>query len=284
MKEKFKNLFNTKTTLGKIMRVTIVIIILALFCLALYLILKATGLWEKVNSPEKIREIVLKGGAFSFIIFFLFQILQTTVLQIPAFFVTIAGTYIFGLWPTFIMSYLAVMLGSIIMFLIGRKAGKKFLYWLVGKETAEKWINKMGGAKYLYFLMMVFPMFPDDILCVIAGLTNMSFNFFFWTNILARGLGIACTVFFGSGTVIPFHGWGLIVWGIILVFIAILFYLSVRFKDKIDEVVKQIFTRNKKEKTNKDVVNNSANITDENKETANLTTDTLITNKDNLDV
>ena len=127
------------------------------------------------------------------------------------------------------------------MFWIGRKAGKPFLNWLIGKETAETWIKKMSGGKYLFFLMMIFPCFPDDILCVVAGLTNMSFPFFFWTNILARGLGVACTVFFGSGAVIPFHGWGLIVWGIIIVVMAILFFVSVKFKDKIDDIINQLF-------------------------------------------
>ena len=98
--------------------------------------------------------------------------------------------------------------------------------------------------------MMVFPMFPDDILCVIAGMTNMSFSFFFWTNMLARGIGIACTVFFGSGAIIPFHGWGLIVWAVIIIVIALLFYLSVRFKDKIDDMLNGIIHKNKKKNKN----------------------------------
>ena len=192
---------------------------------------------------EKIREWVLSGGVFSFLIFILLQILQTTILQIPAIFVTIAGALIFGRWPAFIMSYIAVMIGSLIMFWIGRKAGRKFLNWLVGEDTANKWIDRMSNGKYLFFLMMLFPLFPDDILCVVAGLTKMSFPFFFWTNILARGLGIACTVFFGSGAIIPFHGWGLIVWGILIVLVIILFYLSVKYKDKIDEIIKLMFKR-----------------------------------------
>lgn len=100
--------------------------------------------------------------------------------------------------------------------------------------------------------MMLFPMFPDDILCVVAGLTNMSFSFFFWTNILARGVGIACTVFFGSGAIIPFHGWGLIVWAIIIVVIAILFYLSVRYKSKIDDIIKLLFKRSRSDESKKD--------------------------------
>ena len=269
MKEKLKKLFDNKTTHGKIMRLILVVVLVAIVCAIVYAILRVTGGWEKVNSVDKIRAIVEKGGAFSFAIFIIFQILQTTILQIPSLFVTIAGAIIFGRWEAFFMSYAAVMVGSIIMFWIGRKAGRKFLNWLIGKETAEKWIDKMGGGKYLFFLMMLFPCFPDDILCVIAGLTNMSFSFFFWTNILARGLGIFCAVFFGSGAIIPFHGWGLAVWAVILVVIAILFYLSIRFKDKIDDILHQMFKpKDKKEKqvNNEIKIENNAQVNENSKD------------------
>lgn len=255
MKKKIKALFDNNTTHGRIMRLVLVCVIIAIVCFVAYFLMRVTGFWQKVNSVDKIRDWVLSGGVFSFLVFIIFQILQTTILQIPAIFVTIAGAVIFGRWPAFIMSFIAVMIGSIIMFFIGRKAGRPFLNWLIGKESAEVWIKRMSHGKYLFFLMMLFPMFPDDILCVIAGLTKMSFSFFFWTNVLARGIGLGCTVFFGSGAVIPFHGWGLIVWGILIAFVALLFYLSIKFKDKIDKVLDNIFSKNKTKKEKNKVEN-----------------------------
>lgn len=233
---------NSKTCFLKFF---ILFVILTIVIVATFFIFKITGIWEKVNSIDKIRKIVESGGVFSFIIFMLLQILQTTVLQIPSILVTIAGSLIFGKWTAFILSFISVMIGSLIMFWIGRKCGKKFLYWLAGKDNADKWMEKLTNGKYLFFLMMMFPLFPDDILCAVAGVTNMSFGFFFWTNVVARGLGIACTVFFGSGSVIPFRGWGLVVWGVIGVLIVIIFYLSIRYKDKIDEIVKKFFKKDK---------------------------------------
>ena len=233
----------------KYLRLFLTAIILFSVFIVGYIIIKTTGIWSKINSIEKLKRIVESGGMFSFIVFIILQILQTTVLQIPAIFVTIAGTLIFGKWIAFILSYISVMIGSTIMFWVGRKAGRRFLNWLVGKEESDKWIEKMSGGKYLFFLMMIFPMFPDDILCVVAGLTNMSFGFFFVTNLIARGIGIACTVFFGSGSVIPFSGWGLIVWGIIILVVAGLFYFSVKYQDKIDKLVNQFVKSKKKKKS-----------------------------------
>ena len=246
MENKKENKNFKKTTHTKILRLFLTVIILLAVFILCYVIIKFTGVWEKINSIDKLKAIVESGGMFSFIVFVLLQILQTTILQIPAIFVTIAGTLVFGAWTTFFLSFIAVMLGSVIMFWIGRKAGRKFLNWLVGGEEADKWIEKMSHGKYLFFLMMVFPMFPDDILCVVAGVTSMSFGYFFVTNLIARSMGIACTVFFGSGSVIPFSGWGLIVWGVIILVVATLFYLSVKYQNKIDEVVKQFLKKNKK--------------------------------------
>ena len=246
MEDKNKEINPKKTAQSKTLRLFLTITILFAVLIVCYIIIKTTGVWEKINSIEKLKAIVESGGMFSFVVFVILQILQTTILQIPAIFVTIAGTLVFGRWTAFILSFIAVMIGSIIMFWIGRKAGRKFLNWLAGKDEADKWINRMSHGKYLFFLMMLFPMFPDDILCVIAGLTNMSFSYFFITNLIARGVGIACTVFFGSGAVIPFHGWGLIVWGVIILIVASLFYLSFKYQNKIDEIIKQFFKKEKK--------------------------------------
>ena len=277
MKEKIKKLFDTSTTRGKIMRTVLFLLILTVICVLGYFILRWTGLWEKVNSIDKIRDIVARGGAFSFIIFIIFQILQTTVLQIPAMFVTIAGAVIFGRWQAFIMSYVAVMIGSVIMFWIGRKAGRPFLYWLVGKDTGEIWIERMSNGKYLFFLMMLFPMFPDDILCVVAGLTNMSFPFFFWTNMLARGVGILCTVYFGSGAIIPYHGWGLVVWAILIVLMIVLFYLSVKYKSKIDIIINKIFRRKPQTSQTPTLTTKNAQETTTEQQSANITKPQLTT-------
>jgi uncharacterized membrane protein YdjX (TVP38/TMEM64 family) len=246
MKKELENKIPKKKAQSGVLRLFLTLTILLGIVILCYIIIKTTGIWGKINSIDKLKSIVESGGVFSFIIFIVLQVLQTTILQIPAIFVTIAGTLVFGRWTAFILSFVAVMIGSVVMFWVGRKAGRKFLNWLAGGETADKWIERMSHGKYLFFLMMIFPMFPDDILCVVAGLTNMSFKYFFVTNLIARSLGIACTVFFGSGSVIPFTGWGLLVWGVIILFVASLFYLSVKYQNKIDEIVKQFSSKKKK--------------------------------------
>lgn len=211
-------------------------------------LLKKFGVWDKINSVEKLQATVEKGGVFSSLIFMLLQFLQTTILQLPAILVTITGVLIFPKWKAFLLSYIAIMLGSLFNFWLGRKAGRKFLHWIAGEEKTNKWIALMSEGKYVFFLMMLFPMFPDDILCVVAGLTNMSFTFFVWTNLLCRAIGIGGTVLFGSGTIIPFKGRGLVVWIFVAIVLALLFYFSFKYQKNIDGWINKFVKHNKNHK------------------------------------
>lgn len=232
-----KKLLDNSTKKGKFLRTIIVILITSIIILGVYFALKYTGLLKKFNNLEDIKQFILSGGNFSLVIFLLIQFLQVTFLPIPAFLTTVAGALIFGPWKAFFLSMFSIILGSIFAFWLGRKFGKKILYWIAGKEDAEKWIKKLTNGKYAFFLMMLFPAFPDDILCIAAGVTNMSFNFFLITNLITRPIGIICICFIGSGTLIPYHGWGLIVWAILIVLLVILFIFSIKYQAKIENFV-----------------------------------------------
>ena len=83
--------------------------------------------------------------------------------------------------------------------------------------------------------MLLFPFFPDDVICLVAGITTMSFRYFIITVSLTRPVMIAFMCYFGSGTIIPFKGWGIPVWIAIFVAVIILFFVVNKIKKKIME-------------------------------------------------
>lgn len=244
-------ILDNSTKKGKIIRALIVVLVLSLVLVGGYFALKYTGFLSRFDSAEEIKAFILSGKSFSVIIFIIIQFLQVTFLPLPAIVTTIAGTLIFGPLNATIMSLIAIMLGSIFAFWLGRKFGKKILIWIAGKDDAEKWTRKLTDGKYMFFLMMLFPIFPDDILCIAAGVTQMSFKFFFITNLITRPIGIICTCFLGSGTLIPFSGYGLIVWPILIVLLIVLFILSIKYKNKIEEFVEKLSKKQKIKSLNK---------------------------------
>ncbi len=240
---------NTKKS--KILKILLIATIFIILCLLVYLPLHFSGAIKKISSAKDLKDIIKSGGIFSYAIFFVLQFLQTVILPIPAAVTTIAGVLVFGPWITLIISLIAIVSGSIFSFFLGRKFGKKLIYWIAEKEDADKWRKKLEKGKYVFFLMMLFPLFPDDILCLVAGaVSTMTYKFFIITNLITRPIAIATTCFLGSGKLIPFYGWGIPVWiGLIMVGI-ILFYLSIKYQKQIESFIEKLshkISKNKKE-------------------------------------
>ena len=252
----------SKETKVKIIKTIIVLFLLVAIVLAIYLPLKLTGALEKIDSAEKLKEVINSYGVYSYVVFFIVQFLQTTILPIPAVVTTVAGTLIFGPWITIALSLSAVLLGSIFSFFLGKKVGRKIVIWIAGEKDTIKWEEKLSKGKYVFFLMMLFPLFPDDILCIVVGTTNMSWKFFIITNLITRPISIVMTAFLGSGTIIPFSGWGIPIWILLVLFAIVCFYLSIRYQQQIENFIMKLSGKMAKEKQENDDKENDSQIAD----------------------
>ncbi len=229
----------------KILRICLVVFILALALGLIYFILNVTGLWEKLNSVEKLQAIILELGFWGRFAFVFLQFLQVTFIPIPSPILIIAGSLIYGPFEAGLLSIAGILLGSALAFFLGRVFGKKLVIFMVGKEAEKKWRAFLTNCKYTFVLMMILPFFPDDVLCMVAGLTEMSWTFFMVTQLITRPISIFLVSYLSSGQVIPYHGWGLIVWAIIIVTSLVLIYLSSKYNEKIEYFVKNIFKKRK---------------------------------------
>lgn len=230
-----------KETKSKILKISIIVLLFAMIALAIYLPLSLSGALDRINSAEELKEIILDAGIYSYVIFFVIQFLQVILLPIPAFVTTVAGTLVFGPWIATLISLVSIILASIFAFYIGRKFGKKLVVWILGKEDTEKWRKKLERGKYVFFLMMLFPIFPDDILCLVVGATTtISYKFFIITNLITRPFAVFGTTFIGSGELIPFSGWGIPVWIAMIIVGAFLFFLSIKYQPQIENFINKL--------------------------------------------
>ena len=226
-----------------ILRILLVSLLTVILCVGVFLVLYFTGVWEDLNSVEKLRSIIQKTGFWGRFVFFLFQFLQVTFIPIPSTILTIAGAIVFGPLQGSLLSLAGILLGSAVAFLLGQTFGRKLVKFMVGKEAQEKWVKFLSKAKYSFVIMMLLPMFPDDILCLVAGLTDMSWTFFMLTNLITRPIGIFLTSYLGSGDFIPYSGWGLAVWGVILVFAGLMIYFSTKYQKQIENFLAKKFKK-----------------------------------------
>ena len=148
------------------------------------------GVFKDLNS---LRGLVGDSIILGPIIFILIQILEVVIPIIPGGISTAAGVLIFGPYAGFIYNYVGICIGSIIIFLLGRRYGKPFILSMVSDKTYNKyvgWLDNQNRFEKLFALAIFLPVAPDDALCLMAGLTNISVKKYTWIILLAKPLSI----------------------------------------------------------------------------------------------
>ncbi len=208
------------------------------FCGAVFYTVCATGIITKINSIEALRDYIDSFGNLAVFLFILFCFLQVIVLPVPGSAAVAAGVALFGPVRCIIYSFIGIVTGSIVAFAIGRWVGYKAVKWIVGKETLDKWLEKLKGKDYLILsLMFLLPMFPDDVLCFVAGLSSMTWGYFIIMIIVTRIIAVVSTAY--SVGFIPFNTWwGILIWIALLALVILAFWLVCKYSDKIDGFIK----------------------------------------------
>ncbi len=231
-------------------RLIISLLVIVAIVLVGYFTLKSLGFIDMTE--EQVRDLVASTGAIAPLVYILVSFLQVTFVPIPAAITILAGNYLFGPWLAFLYSYIGMIIGSIVAFALGKCIGRPFINWVAGSsEKVDEWIDKLKGReKVLLFFMFLLPFFPDDILCSVAGILPISWFTFMVMQVITRFSSIGCTIFFMSGEIIPYEGWGLVVLGIIAIVCITAFVLSMKYADKINEFFVKICDKlfGKKEK------------------------------------
>ena len=184
------------------------------------------------------KEFILSTKEKGIFVYILIQILQVVFVPIPAAAIAVVGSLIYGPLLGAIYCTIGILLGSYISYFIGKTFGYKIVAWIVGSKNANKYSDILAN-KGAFFLSIAFllPLFPDDILCLIAGISTMKFSTFFIVSTITRPIGVIFMCVFGSGQIIPYSGWGLIVWGIILILAIVLIFVVSKYQEKIQSWV-----------------------------------------------
>ena len=241
-----------------VLKTAFILLIVAVVTLVAFIVISEVGHLNDYDSDEEkisgLVKIISDTGAWGMAVYVLIQILQVVILPLPAVVCYVPGAIIWGAPMATLLASIGVIMGSVIAYFIGRIWGKKAVIWIAGKETTEKYSAYFGKrGKGIFVIMQILPFFPDDILCIVAGLTAMNFPFFLATMLLVRPIIIALYCYLGTGSIIPFSGWGIPVWIAIFAVCVVLAVLSFKYQDRIEKwLVSKFRKKNKDEEKNKD--------------------------------
>ena len=228
-------------------RLTFLTLILMTAALAVLYVMQITGLWDKIDSVEDLRNYVSGFGGYAVFIFIVIQFLQVVVLPIPGFITVSVGVLLFGAFRGSVYSVIGIVSASIVAFFIGRVFGYKVAGWLVGKENLDKGLELVKGKdKVILTFMFLFPFFPDDVLCFVAGLSSMSVPYYIVMITITRIINIVVSAYSVNGSIIPYNTWwGILLWIAVFILVAALCYAIYKHGDKIENFFKSKFSKRK---------------------------------------
>lgn len=215
--------------------------VLLLF-LFLFWWLWSTGFFQVIHSPEEMRNYIQRFAPYSHLVFFLLQLASVIVAPIPSNLTTVAGGLLFGCWGAFLLTTCAVILGSALVFQLSRGLGQRFARRFINGKLWDRYGDLIRRKRDVFlFLAFLFPFFPDDLLCIMAGLTEIPFRRFLLLVILGRPWGLLASAAVGS-SVVTIPWWGMVLLGIGGL---VLFLLTLRYGDRMENAIIQLLGRSK---------------------------------------
>lgn len=221
----------------------LVVLALAAGVFALY----RNGWFERIGSVEELRALIDRAGAFAGIVFFLLQMLTVIIAPIPSNVTMMAGALALGFWQAMLLGIAAIWAGSMLMFLLARRLGHRAVQRWMDHGIMEKYLPVIEEKQDMFlFLTLLFPFFPDDMLCILAGLTSMPTARFAGIMLLARPWGLTFAALLGSGE-LSLPAWG---WAVLVGVLAVIFVLAMKYSRQIEErlfaLVSRLSARRKK--------------------------------------
>lgn len=217
---------------------------------AVLLTLWRGGWLKRLGSVEELRALIDQTGAWAGVVYFLLQMMTVIIAPIPSNVTMMAGALALGFWKAVFLGVLAVLAGSLVMFSAARRLGRDAVQRFVDRSVMEKYLPVIEEKQDMFlFLTMLFPFFPDDILCILAGLTTIPLRRFAAIMALARPWGLVFAALVGSGA-IAMPAWA---WAVLAVPMATVFYLmmkhSAKIEDRLFQACRRISGRRRKKRS-----------------------------------
>ena len=201
------NFLNNSKNLNQISKLLVTSIICVILILAIELIFKIPSIAVLFSGDN----LVSYDGLMLWVALWVIMFAQVTIIPIPPLPIYIVcnsipyfvgGAGIEGLFSgrtlffcLFVTS--ACLAGCILAYWLGRLGGKKAVTWIAGSnEDFDHWVqilNKKGG-KMFYAATVLFPVFPDDLLAIIAGSLKLDFKFYVLVNFIGKFIGAFFTL------------------------------------------------------------------------------------------
>lgn len=145
-----------------------------------------------LNDSNVLKDFIHARPLIGPLIFILVQIFQVVFPVIPGGVTTVAGFLIFDPLAAFIYNYIGIVIGSVILFLLVRVFGQRFILLFVNEKAYDKYTARLEthGYELFFILSMLAPISPADVIVMVTGLSHISVKRFTWIILLTKPVSI----------------------------------------------------------------------------------------------
>jgi len=150
---------------------------------------------------QQLRAYLDSFGVLAPVVFVAIAIIPVVVTPLNHGVFALAGGALFGLWQGLLLVWLSKTIGTIINFSLGRLFGKAVVSKLAQKSDFSKYdrIIKSDKALLIFFFMYLVPLFSNDNLSYLVGLSTISAKRFLAVVTIAHLSTCFISVYIGSG-------------------------------------------------------------------------------------
>jgi uncharacterized membrane protein YdjX (TVP38/TMEM64 family) len=176
------------------------------------------ALWSWFSDQEAVTRTMDHLGPGGPILLSVLFVLQVFLAFIPGQALMVACGYLYGFTGGFLLSWISLVAGGEMAFVLARRYGRNFAEKWISPEVLARWDRTAQGQGIGFFaISLVMPLVPNDAMCYVAGLGKISHRRFAVANLLGRGLACLFTSAVGAfGGDVPWQVWA----GLILLVVA----------------------------------------------------------------
>lgn len=166
---------NYRSTIRRIVQILPIIGFSLFFILVIYAY--RHGIFQ---STDSLQVFIQQFGQYAVLIFILLQIIQVIIPILPGGISSVVGMLMFGTGWGLVYSYMGLVIGEALGFLLVRYYGVSFVQLILSPKKYQKFDQLLTAhtqnIRRFLIWTLILPFAPDDLVCLVAGLTKMSFR------------------------------------------------------------------------------------------------------------
>jgi len=167
--------------------------------LVLALVLWGRPLTHLLTQREALNAWLADLGAWGPAAIIFLEMVQTLAGPVPGTAIEAASGFLFGPWWGTLYAMTGIVTGALIAFFLARRFGRPLIQRLLRRHDIDRLDSLLdGGGSMLFFLLWLFPLVPDDLVCLAAGIMGMSPRRFLLLMSVGRLPGIFVSVWLGA--------------------------------------------------------------------------------------